>query len=109
MRRSGGHLRAGILLLSLLVGMLALSTSAFAETVEFKPESPEETHEFKVPPGATQIQVTAVGGAGEPGIDECGSVDGSGVKGTGAKVTALLPVHEGENLFAVFGGGGDGG
>ena len=108
MTRSHAQLRGGVLLLSLLVGVLGLSTSAFAETVEFKPESPEKTHEFTVPPGVTQIEVLAAGGSGGKGGNCAG--DGSvGAGGSGAMVAATLAVEAGEVLYVDFGGGGAGG
>ena len=102
LRRPHGFCGGAALLLA-IAGSLVFSASAFAAKVEFKPESPETTHEFTVPAGVSQIEVTAVGGAGQPGEG------GSGAKGTGAKVTAVLPVHAGESLYAVFGGEGKGG
>ena len=112
--RPHGYLRGGVLLLSLLA-VLGFSSSAFAETkTETFKASKGSSFEFKVPAGVTQVEVTAVGGAGGAGEeleDESFScvAGAGGPGGSGAKLTATLNVSPGEKLHAVFGGGGSGG
>jgi hypothetical protein len=98
--RRNGFLGSGVGLVLVVVGMLVFSASAFAEKVEFTPESPEKTHEFTVRAGVTQIEVTAIGGAGGSTVVAPG--------GSGAKVTATLTVTPGQKLYVDFGGGGAG-
>ena len=90
-----------------IAGALGFSASALAESKTFKPAGPNE---FAVPAGVAQVQVTAVGGAGEPG-GEClnDGYPANGAGGSGAKVTATLPVIGVKTLYVNFGGGGNGG
>ena len=61
------RLRLGVLLVPVAVGALAFSASAFvAESTTFTPTGGAE-QEFVVPAGVTQIEVSAVGGAGHAG------------------------------------------
>lgn|GEM_PF-6973442 len=102
MRRPNGVFRCGAVLVLTVVGVLGWDASAFASSQTFMPnEGPEQ--QFKVPAGVTQIQVTAVGGAGQQG-SEC-TAGGGGAGGGGAEITAQLPVSEGETLSIDFGGG----
>jgi hypothetical protein len=87
-------------------GALGFSSSALAESKTFEPGKGSE-QEFKVPAGVTQLEVTAVGGAGQEG-DNC-NPEGGGAGGAGAKVSAVLTVSEGQTLYVDFGGGGKGG
>ncbi len=98
--------RLGVLLVLMIAAVLSCSTSAFAETKTFlATEGSERT--FPVPAGVTQIQITAVGGAGKPGSVCVATHSYPG--GAGAKVTATLDVSEGKTLYVDFGGGGIGG
>ncbi len=66
MRLQACFVRLGVLLVLMVAAVLACSASAFAETKTFlATEGSERT--FPVPVGVTQIEVTAVGGAGKPG------------------------------------------
>ena len=106
MRRPNGLFRCGAVLLLTVVGVLGCDASAFASSQTFVPErGPEQ--QFTVPAGVTQIQVTAVGGAGQQG-SEC-AAGGGGAGGAGAEITAQLPVSEGETLSIEFGGGASSG
>jgi hypothetical protein len=80
------------------------AVSASAGTVEFKPSASDQP--FEVPAGVTQVEVLAVGGAGEGGLGDiaCELPVSSG--GSGAEVAATLPVAAGETLKVRFGGGG---
>jgi hypothetical protein len=81
-----------------------LATSASATTATFTPGG---TGEFVVPTGVTHLEVTAIGGAGEAGgecLDDGYPAGGAG--GSGAKVTATLPVTGLKALYVHFGGGG---
>ncbi len=90
----------------MVAAALASSANAFAETKTFlATEGPERT--YPVPAGVAQIQVTAVGGAGQPGSVCVGTHSYPG--GAGAMVTATLDVSEGKTLYVDFGGGGKGG
>jgi hypothetical protein len=102
---SGGRLgaRAAMAALGVLVAMAFGAVSASAETVEFKPAAEQP---FTVPAGVSQLEVLAVGGAGEEG-HTCIESPESG--GSGAKVNAMLSVSGGETLKVRFGGGGAGG
>jgi hypothetical protein len=99
--QAGGVFGASVLM---LVAVLGVSASAYAETKTFKP-GPEQ--EFKVPAGVTEVQVEAVGGAGGAGGTCKGGVTYAG--GSGAKVTATLSVSGVKTLYFDFGGGGKGG
>ena len=96
--------RSGALLL-LSGALLSVSASASAETVSFLPGARQE---FKVPAGVSSVEVTAVGGAGQRGA-QCQAELGAGAGGSGALVTAVVPVTAGKKLFVEFGGGGSGG
>jgi len=102
--RAGG-VCGGLLLI--LVGLLGFSASADAAAVENRIFKPGPEQEFKVPAGVTQVQVEAVGGAGGVGHVCTGSETFAG--GSGAKVTATLPVSGVKTLYVDFGGGGKGG
>jgi hypothetical protein len=103
----GAGMCAGLVLIGPAV--LGFNASAFAQT---KTETflatggPEQS--FTVPAGVTQIEVTAVGGAGKPG-GVCAGSPHAYAGGLGAKVTATLAVSEGKTLFIDFGHGGIGG
>ena len=88
---------------AVLVAMVFGAVSASAETVEFKPSAEQS---FEVPAGVTQVEVLAVGGAGEFGLGEITCDNPTSAGGSGAKVTATLPVGAGETLKVRFGGGG---
>jgi hypothetical protein len=89
-----------------VVGLLGGVSNALASSQMFMPTEGSE-QQFKVPAGVTQVQVTAVGGAGQPG-GEC-AVGGASAGGAGAEITAQLSVSEGETLSIDFGGGASGG
>jgi len=105
-RRPVGFLRAGAVLVLAVVGMLAWGASAFAASQTFTPSGGSE-QPFTVPAGVTQVQVRAVGGAGQPG-NGC-NPGAAGAGGAGAKATAMLPVSVGETLYVDFGVGASGG
>ncbi len=96
------------MLLALLVAsFLYASAAASAQSVTF---TPGPTQEFKVPLGVATVEVLALGGEGQPGIsceNEPGSSAGAG--GSGALVTATIPVTGGKTLYVAFGPGGAGG
>ncbi len=96
-------------MLLLVAGVLSSTASAFAETKTetFLAKTASE-QEFKVPPDVSQIEVTAVGGAGKSG-DLCDGASHSYAGGAGAKVSETLAVSEGKTLYIDFGGGGKGG
>jgi hypothetical protein len=107
MRLQGLRVRSGVLLVFVAVGVLGFSASAFAETVTFEPG--ESGHEsFTVPAGVTQVEVTAVGGAGATGSNE-GAPEGGARGGFGALVHAVLPVNVIHTLYVRFSGAGAGG
>ena len=108
MRRFKALLGAGVCgaLVLIVAGVLGLSASAFAATETFKPEGGAE-QTLEVPEGVAEVQVTAIGGAGQAG-GEC-ETGGSSAGGSAAKVTALLSVIETKKLYVDFGGGGSGG
>jgi hypothetical protein len=85
-------------------GSGCLAASASATTATFTPGG---AGEFVVPPGVTQVEVAAIGGAGEAG-GEClnDGYPAGGASGSGAKVTATLPVTGLNALYIHFGGGG---
>jgi hypothetical protein len=101
----GRHLGA-LLALSLVV-LLWASAEASAQTVTFIPGARQE---FKVPVGVTTVEVLAVGGEGQPG-QQCafGPGSGPGAGGSGALVTATIPVSGVNTLYVDFGGSGAGG
>ena len=105
-RLRSGCLRSGVGLVLVAAAALGFSASAFAESKTFEPGKGSE-QEFNVPAGVTQLHVTAIGGAGQPGT-AC-LPGGSGPGGAGAKVTATLPVSEGETVYIDFGEGASGG
>jgi hypothetical protein len=94
--RVGGFVIASCLALGLIGG-----ASASAETKTFKPEGGSE-QAFEVPSGVSQIEVTAIGGAGE---NACETELGKGFGGSGAKVSATLKVKAGATVYVDFGGG----
>src|SRR5271155_2872102 len=81
-RRPDGFLRGGAVVVLTVVGVLGWGASAFASSQTFIPSGGSE-QPFKVPAGVTQIEVTAVGGAGQPGSDCAPGAVGAG--GLGAK------------------------
>lgn len=97
----------GALLALLIVALLCSSAEASAQTVTFTPGARQE---FKVPLGVTTVEVVAVGGEGQPG-QQCrfNAGSGPGAGGSGALVTATIPVSGGEALYVEFGGAGAGG
>jgi collagen type VII alpha len=110
-RLRNGFLGAGVALVLVVAGVLGSPASAFAETKTetFLAKTASE-QEFQVPPGVSQIEVTAVGGAGKPGdLCEDEGAPHYYAGGAGAKVTATLAVSEGKALYVDFGGGGTGG
>lgn len=55
-------------LLLMVAGASSLSANAFAQSETFTPSNDATLkQEFTVPPGVTQLEVTAVGGAGQAG------------------------------------------
>jgi hypothetical protein len=97
-------------LLSLSVGAaaavaLAPCTSALAQTVTFLPGSSQE---LKVPVGVSSVQISAIGGEGETAA-VCRSQEGAGAGGSGAQVTAVVPVESNSTLYVQFPMGGAGG
>lgn len=86
---------------------LCTGAAASAQTVTFTPGARQE---FKVPVGVATVEVVAVGGEGQPG-HQCrfNAGSGPGAGGTGALVTATIPVSGSETLYVNFGGGGAGG
>jgi hypothetical protein len=101
------HRRLGALLTLASVALLGTSAGASAQSVTF---TPGPTQEFKVPVGVASVEVTAVGGEGQQGVqcrNEPGSVAGAG--GSGALVTATVPVSGVRTLYVSFGVGGAGG
>lgn len=99
--------RHGALPAVLALAFLATSAQAWAQSVTF---TPGPRQELKLPLGAAKVEATVVGGEGEPG-GRCRSGSGSSVAegGSGALVTATIPVRGGEVLYVDFGGGGAGG
>ncbi len=95
--------RTAFAAVAVLVAMVFGAVSASAETVEFKPSAEQS---FEVPAGVTQVEVLAVGGAGEDGFGDLGCESPGAPGGSGAKVTATVPVGAGETLKVRFGGGG---
>jgi hypothetical protein len=91
----------------LVAAFLCVCAEASAQTATFTP-GPQQ--EFKVPAGVAVVEVRAVGGEGQPG-NQCrfNAGSGPGAGGSGALVTASIPVHGGETLYVDFGGGGAGG
>lgn len=100
-------MRLNALALLTLGALLGTSAGASAQTVTYLPGSRQE---FKVPAGVTSVEVTAVGGEGERGT-QCRNVTGSGAGagGSGALVTANVPVSGAKALYIDFGAGGPGG
>ena len=80
-----------------VAGVLGFSASAFAASTTYTPGGGSE-QQFLVPEGVTQIEVTAIGGAGGSTEEAPG--------GSGAKVTATLTVTPEQTLYVDFGGGG---
>jgi len=98
----------GVLLALVAVGVLGFSASAFAETkTEVFEASKGSSFEFQVPAGVTQVEVTAIGGAGVAGHACSNRPVAPG--GSGAKVTAVLPVSATKTLSIDFGKGASGG
>ena len=94
--------------MTLLSGaLLAMSAGASAQSVTFTPGSSQE---FKVPVGVTAVEVVAVGGEGQTG-SQCEEIQGSGpgAGGSGALVTATVPVSGVRSLYINFAAGGAGG
>jgi hypothetical protein len=96
-----------LLVLPTLVLAGTLTSNAFAAGTTFTPGGADE---FAVPAGVTQLEVTAVGGAGQPG-GECNNngYPAIGAGGSGAKVEARISVSELAKLYVNFGGDGGGG
>ncbi len=107
LRTSRGAWRLGALLALISAAVLGASADASAQSATF---TPGPTQEFKVPAGVAFVEVTAVGGEGQSGI-QCRSVTGSGAGagGSGALVTATILVSGVKSLLFRFGGGGAGG
>lgn len=108
MSASKAAARARLLVVPVLAATaLASSSSALASAMTFTPGGEGE---YAVPAGVTQVEVTAIGGAGEAG-GEClfdGYRAGS-QGGAGAKARARIAVGEAHTLYVRFGGGGSGG
>src|SRR5208282_3755604 len=98
---------SGVVLPAVAAAMLAFSTSAFAETRTETFEPASSNTEFHVPASVTQVEVSAIGGTGQPGGACLSGTRGAG--GSGAALTATLEVSAGETLHVQFGGGGAGG
>jgi hypothetical protein len=106
-RTSRRYGRLGALLTLASAALLGMSAGAAAQSVTFTPGSAQE---FKVPVGVASVEVIAVGGEGQRGIqcrNNLGS--GAGAGGAGALVTATVPVSGVRTLYVDFGVGGDGG
>jgi hypothetical protein len=101
------HTRAGALLALLSGALLAMSPGASAQSVTF---TPGPAQEFNVPLGVATVEVIAVGGEGQSGL-QCRNNEGSGAGagGSGALVTATIPVSGVTSLLVDFGAGGAGG
>ncbi|HEY1833181.1 MAG TPA: hypothetical protein VGG08_01995 [Solirubrobacteraceae bacterium] len=99
--------RVGVLTVLLMGALLGPSAGASAQSVTF---TPGPRQEFKVPLGVATVEVIAVGGEGQSG-SACNSNPGSsaGAGGSGALVTATIPVSGLKALFVDFGTGGNGG
>jgi hypothetical protein len=96
-----------LLVLPTLVLAGVLTSNALAASTTFTPGGADE---FTVPAGVTQLDVTAVGGAGEPG-GEClnDGYSATGAGGSGAMVKARISASELTKLYVDFSGGGSGG
>lgn len=99
--------RLGALLTLASAAVLGTSAGASAQSVTF---TPGPTQEFKVPVGVASVEVIAVGGEGQRGI-QCRNAlgSGAGAGGAGALVTATVPVSGVRTLHVDFGVGGAGG
>ena len=100
--------RSGTLLLALVAALLlGTSSGASAQSVTFTPGSEQQ---FEVPLGVASVEVIAVGGEGQSGV-QCVTDPGSGAGagGSGALVTATVPVSGVKSLYVDFGAGGAGG
>ncbi len=75
------------------------------ETRTFAPRGQQR---FTVPAGVTQIEVTAIGAAGQAG-GVCVNTVAAAHGGEGAKATALLNVVPGQKLYVGFSNGGSAG
>ncbi|HEV3076929.1 MAG TPA: glycine-rich protein, partial [Thermoanaerobaculia bacterium] len=103
-------LTAGLLALTFAFALLLAPGASALEphTVIFTPSDEGGFPQgFEIPAGVTQIEVTAIGGAGRV-AQNCGRAK-EGAGGAGAKVTATMPVTAGSKLYVAFGGGGAGG
>jgi hypothetical protein len=103
-RTGGRYWRLGALLALASAAVLGTSAGASAQSVTF---TPGPTQEFKVPVGVASVEVIAVGGEGQTGV-QCRNVlgSGAGAGGTGALVTATVPVSGVRTLYVDFGVGG---
>jgi hypothetical protein len=101
------HTRAGALLALVSGALLAMSAGASAQSVTF---TPGPAQEFNIPLGVATVEVIAVGGEGQRGV-QCRNNEGSGAGagGSGALVTATVPVSGLKSLLVDFGAGGAGG
>lgn len=91
---------AALGLAAVLTGLPLSATPVAADT--FNPQWPPgcPTGTYTVPNGTRYVQVVAVGGAGHEGSGYNSSNTG-GAGGTGARVSAILPVTSGQRLSVV--------
>jgi hypothetical protein len=88
---------AALLSTVLTAALTAVSASAASRPTVFAPTGNCVDGTYVVPPGITQLKVTAVGNAGGSGAtDANGTLGGPG--GAGSRVTAILSVTPGETL-----------
>lgn len=92
----------------------ALGTTFASTTFEVPNQCSDGTHVFTQPDGANAVQVVVAGSGGDSGQPAFGQ--GGGAAGSGAIVSATIPLPAGANLFAGVGsplagtgGGGPGG
>ena len=89
--------RFGALAALAACGSLGVCASAQATVTTFEPSKGEQ-QTYTVPAGVSDIEVTAIGGAGQSGYN--------GQGGLGSRVNALLSVKPGEKLYVEFRPGG---
>jgi uncharacterized repeat protein (TIGR01451 family) len=85
--------------LTIVLGLLA-APSALAGTSQTVTHNVPGTYSWTVPPGVTQVEVTASGAIGGP------AASGSCSPGAGGHVEATVPVTPGEELRLMVGGAG---
>ena len=104
MRLYGVLARSGVLLV-LGVGVLGLSASASAETINFTEAG---CSNWEVPSGVSQLTVAATGGAGEKGGSYPGAIGGAGGNGDEVGATVEVSPHEVFDVCVSYGGGSGG-